>query len=56
MFIVIRGFIKYRDVFDHGREANFRYVWRYSLFSPKDGSERFGSWEKCGPEEQNKET
>ena len=56
LFIVVRGFIKYRDVFDRERETRFRYVWKYSLLSAKDNPGRYGTWEKCGPGEQNAET
>jgi hypothetical protein len=30
MFVGIRGFIKYRDVFDRDRKTSFRYAWKYS--------------------------
>lgn len=56
LFVVVRGFIKYRDVFDRERETRFRYVWKYVFWSPKDSPDRFGTWEKCGPEGQNSET
>jgi hypothetical protein len=52
-FVGIRGFIKYKDAFDRERETNFRYVWKYSSHTP--GVE-WGNWEKCGKEEENKET
>jgi hypothetical protein len=57
MFVGIRGFIKYRDMFDRERETRFRYVWKYHAFMPTPtGAARWGSWEKCGSEEENKET
>jgi len=55
LFVVVRGFIKYRDVFDRERETRFRYVWKYSWLSAKDSPDRYGTWEKCGPEDQNSE-
>jgi len=55
-FVVVRGFIKYRDVFDCDRETKFRYVWKYSPYSPQTTPDRFGEWEKCGPADDNIET
>jgi hypothetical protein len=51
MFVCVRGFIKYKDVFDRERETVFRYVWRYS-----DVVEDYGQWERCGKPEENRET
>lgn len=51
MFVIVRGFIKYKDVFDRERETTFRYVWRYS-----ETVEDYGQWEKCGKPEENRET
>jgi|SRR5208283_3399691 len=57
MFVGIRGFIKYRDTFDRERETRFRHVWKYHAFMPTPtGTARWGNWEKCGSEEENKET
>jgi len=57
IFVGIRGFIKYRDTFDRERETRFRYVWKYhSLMPTPTGTTRWGNWEKCGSEEENKET
>ncbi len=51
MFICVRGFIKYKDVFDRQRETAFRYVWRYS-----EAVADYGQWEKSGSPEENRET
>jgi hypothetical protein len=51
-FVGVRGFIKYKDVFDRERETRFRYVWKYSLY----GGGVSGNWEKSGSEEDNLET
>ncbi|MGA2904906.1 MAG: hypothetical protein ABSD98_13805 [Candidatus Korobacteraceae bacterium] len=51
MFVGMRGFIKYKDVFDRERETAFRYVWRYS-----EVVEDYGQWEKSGNPEENRET
>lgn len=55
-FVGVRGFIKYKDVFDRERETRFRYVWKYLPYSPPEGAERWGNWEKCGQDEDNRET
>jgi hypothetical protein len=55
-FVFIRGYIKYRDVFDKNRETAFRYVWKYSRLTPVEESNRFGEWEKCGPLSDNIQT
>jgi hypothetical protein len=52
LFVGLRGFIKYRDVFDRERETRFRYVWRFNL----NFGGATGNWEKCGAEEDNQET
>lgn len=55
LFVGIRGFIKYKDAFDRERETRFRYAWKYASHAP--GIEPpWGNWEKCGKEEENKET
>ncbi len=51
MFVGMRGFIKYKDVFDRERETAFRYVWRYSEVVAD-----WGQWEKSGNPEENRET
>jgi hypothetical protein len=51
LFVVIRGFIKYKDVFDREHATYFRYVWKSSKFV-KD----YGDWVKCGSPEENRET
>ncbi len=51
MFVCVRGFIKYKDVFDRERETAFRYVWRYS-----EAVADYGQWGKCGSPEENRET
>jgi len=56
LFVEIRGFIKYKDVFDRDRETRFRYVWKFSSFVPITMGERYGSWEICGSAEDNRET
>ena len=53
-FVGIRGFIKYKDVFDRERETRFRYVWKYSMYEASLSD--FGNWEKCGQEDENRET
>jgi hypothetical protein len=56
LFVECRGSIKYKDVFERERETRFRYVWKYSSFQLIGGTERYGSWEKCGSDEDNVET
>ena len=56
LFVVVRGVIKYKDVFDRERETRFRYVWKYSWLAAVLSPDRHGAWEKCGPGEQNTET
>jgi hypothetical protein len=56
LFVFLRGFIKYKDVFDKNRETTFRFVWKYSSLTPMGASKRFGDWEKCGAIEDNRET
>ncbi len=56
LFVVIRGFIIYKDVFDRERETRFRYVWKYRDKTSIPGLKRWGNWEKCGKDEENKET
>jgi hypothetical protein len=51
LFVGIRGFIIYRDVFDRERKTPFRYVWRPSLISGIGGE-----WMKCGSPEENRST
>lgn len=53
-FVGVRGFIKYRDVFDQDRETRFRYVWKYDSMYGLGGD--FGHWEKCGASTDNYET
>jgi hypothetical protein len=52
LFVGVRGFIKYKDVFDRDRETRFRYIWKFSSY----GGEGFGNWEPCGAQDENKET
>ena len=52
----LRGFIKYRDVFDRERFTNFRLKWQYSTIPVPPGSERPGSWYISGAPEENQET
>jgi hypothetical protein len=54
LFVGVRGFIKYRDVFDRNRETSFRYVWKYSSIYGLGGD--YGNWEKCGTKEENQDT
>jgi len=56
LFVELRGFVKYRDVFEKVRETRFRYAWKFSYFFPTDKPDRPGDWERCGTEEDNKET
>jgi hypothetical protein len=53
LFVIVRGFIKYKDVFERPRETRFRYAWKYWWAAPIGSDERPGAWEKCGPEDQN---
>jgi hypothetical protein len=54
LFVGVRGFIEYRDVFDRDHVTKFRYVWR---LNPIFGmAEEFGEWQKCGTEDENQET
>jgi len=46
-FAGIRGFIKYKDVFDREHETHFRYVWKYS-----EHVEDYGEWVKNGSPEE----
>jgi hypothetical protein len=49
LLVGVRGFIKYRDVFDRDREIRFRYTWKYwttGFYGDKIAD--FGYWEKCG--------
>lgn len=55
-FVTVWGFIKYKDVFDRDRETRFRRAWKFSGPIPIGVSHRPGKWEKCGSEEDNKET
>lgn len=60
MVIGIRGFIKYRDVFDKPRETAFRYAWSLEggplgaigVINELSG----GEWIVSGPPEDNRET
>jgi hypothetical protein len=54
LFVGVRGFIKYRDVFDRERETSFRYAWKYSSMYNLGGD--YGSWLECGTKEENQET
>jgi hypothetical protein len=60
LVIGIRGFIKYRDVFDKSRETRFRYSW--SLEGGALGALGIrnklsdGEWIESGPPEDNQET
>jgi len=56
VFVTVWGFIKYKDVFDRERETRFRRAWKFSGVVPVDAKYRPGKWEKCGSEEDNKET
>ena len=51
----IRGWIKYRDVFDRERETAFRHVWRYNDAMYGLGEE-FGDWIERGKPEENRKT
>lgn len=57
LFIGIRGFIKYKDVFDRERLTAFRYVWKYAEGMYGLGEEQeYGDWVKRGKPEENQET
>lgn len=64
-FIHCWGVIRYRDAFYDAflqeRETSFRWVWKFTrnsadlaITTPSGG--RFGTWQKCGPPEDNRET
>jgi hypothetical protein len=55
LFVGIRGFIKYKDVFGKDRETAFRYLWQYTDLIYGLGEE-FGDWTKRGNPEENRET
>jgi len=55
-FVGIRGFIKYRDVFDRERETFFRHVWRSSHGIPGLEDFEHAEWVKSGRPEENRET
>jgi len=57
LFIGIRGFIKYKDVFDRERVTAFRYVWKYAegMYGLGEAQEH-GDWVKRGKPEENQET
>lgn len=60
--VVVRGFVRYQDVFDTVRTLRFRYYWGplfegfnalgLAGFSPNVSH---GHWIKCGPSEDNQE-
>ena len=53
----VRGFIKYRDVFERDRETTFRYIWRLSPIRGVIAGDLFsGDWIECGSPEENNET
>ncbi len=56
MFVGIRGFIKYRDVFDRERETFFRYVWRSPHKIPGLDDFDHADWVKSGRPEENRKT
>jgi hypothetical protein len=59
MVAAVRGFVRYRDIFDVIRTRRFRYYWGPSHRIPTlagfwpDTS--YGQWTKCGPPEDNQE-
>lgn len=56
-FVGIRGFVKYKDVFDRERVTAFRYVWKYHEAMDSPGEEQeYGDWIKRGKPEENQET
>lgn len=54
LFVGVRGFIKYQDVFDQNHMIRFRYVWKWASGFGKLAN--LGDWQKCGTEDENKET
>jgi hypothetical protein len=54
LFVGVRGFIKYKDVFDRDRETRFRDVRKFSPYGEAQSGN--GTWEPCGAEDDNKET
>jgi hypothetical protein len=57
LFVGIRGFIKYKDVFGTEQVTAFRYVWKYAEGMYGLGEEQdYGDWVKGGKPEENQET
>jgi hypothetical protein len=56
LFVGMRGFIKYKDVFDRDRQTGFRYVWKYLPHGLYGLSGDYGDWEECGTEADNHKT
>jgi len=56
LFVGIRGWIDYQDVFGRNQTTRFRYIWKYFSFSPVTDASRDGAWEQCGTEDENKRT
>jgi hypothetical protein len=55
-FVEIQGFIAYKDVFDRDRVTTFRYYWKYIRWLEGRSNYGVGLWNKCGTDEDNKET
>ena len=57
LFVGIRGYIKYKDVFERDRETNFQYTWVLLGVADLIGVDPFmGEWKRTGPPENNQET
>lgn len=55
---VLRGFIRYKDVFGKEHRTSFRYYWRVDdvIASVLNTTIPYGEWVPCGPAEDNEET
>jgi hypothetical protein len=53
MYVLVRGFIKYKDIFDKAHETRFRRYWRRS---PYADDFNIGDWIQCGHPNENQET
>jgi hypothetical protein len=54
LFLGVRGFIRYKDVFEKEHLTAFRYVWKYMTI---DGAlQNWGAWKPCGAPEENVQT
>jgi hypothetical protein len=54
LLVGIRGWIKYRDVFDRERQTTFRQVWKYAEFMGTVYD--WGEWHQGGIPDENRQT